>query len=92
MKKRNITYKGTEFPIIELPIDLIETEARLCGVNYSVIIADIELYYAIEDGVINNEVEAKNIDSLIYYYCDSGFVASNPTIDDIVKYFIDSDN
>lgn len=90
MEKRNITYKGTEFPIIELPINLIETEARECGVNYPVIIADVELYYAIEDGLSNNEVEESNIDSLIYYYCDSGFVASNPTIDEIVEYFIDN--
>ncbi len=78
MEKRNITYKGIEFPIIELPIDLIEIESRERGENYSVIIADVELYYAIEDGLLNNECEESNIDSLIYYYCDSGVI--NPIL------------
>ena len=35
----------------------------------------------------NDNSTAVEIDNSIFYYCDSGFVASKPTEEDVIKYF-----
>ena len=36
---------------------------------------------------MNGDREANEIDNTIYYYCDSGFCASEPTEEQVIQYF-----
>lgn len=82
MKKSYINYKGTDYPVIEIELSKISNENS----NEIVIIADYELFKDIEEDYENNNQEAINIDNMIYFYCDSGFIASNKTEKEIIKY------
>lgn len=88
-----LTYKGIDYPIVCISASLIDTEAIPCG-GYGIYrLADIELWNAIknddDDEPKGKEEEA--IDNSIYYYCDSGFVAGNPSVEDVINYFTELD-
>ena len=55
-------------------------------------VADYELWAAIEDDYENESSarhsEAVGIDNDIYFYCDSGFIASDPTDEQIIEELI----
>lgn len=87
MKRDIITYKGVKYPIIEIARNLIDSEWKNTDSSLSYMIADKELWFAIEKDYEDNNSMAIEIDNLIFYYCDNGFVASEPTEEEVIKYF-----
>ena len=87
MKRDTIIYKGIEYPIIEIARNLVDSEWKDSDSSVTYIIADIELWLAIEKDYENNNSAAIEIDNSIFYYCDSGFVASKPTEEEVIEYF-----
>ncbi len=87
MKRDIITYKGVKYPIIEIARNLIDSEWENTDSSLSYTIADNELWSAIEKDYEDNNSMAIEIDNLIFYYCDNGFVASEPTEEEVIKYF-----
>lgn len=84
MKKYFEEWNGKMFPVrtVMLPQELGGFEAN---------VADYELWNAIRYYVENlRDLEASRIDNDIYYYCDSGFIASDPTDEEIIDYLIKS--
>ena len=82
MERSSINYKGVDYPTVEIALSKvsdIDSEAL-------VTIADYELWAAIEDDYENGVKEAVCIDNNVYYYCDSGFIASNPTESEVIEY------
>lgn len=75
MERSNINYKGIDYPIIEISLSKVSDIES----DEIVTIADCELWMAIEDDYYNGDKEAVWLDDKIYFYCDSGFIASNPT-------------
>lgn len=51
-----------------------------------VCVADYELYVALEDDINARDIDARMIDQDIYFYCDSGFIASDPSDEEIIRY------
>ena len=87
MKRDTIIYKGIEYPVIEIAQNLVDSELRYTCSSFTYIIADIELWFAIKKDYENDNSTAVEIDNSIFYYCDSGFVASKPTEEEVIKYF-----
>ena len=86
MKRDTIIYKGIEYPVIEIARNLIDSEWKSSDSSVTYIIADIDLWFAIEEDYENNDSTAVDIDNSIFYYCDSGFVASKPTEEEVIEY------
>lgn len=87
MKRNIITYKGVDYPVIEIARNLIDSEWENADSSFTYLIADIELWFALEEDYENGDTMATGIDNSIFYYCDSGFVASEPTEEEVIKYF-----
>ena len=87
MKRDIITYKGVEYPVIEIARNLIDSEYKTADSSFTYILADIELWFALEEDYENSDSLAVDIDNSIFYYCDNGFVASEPTEEEVIKYF-----
>ena len=81
MEKGVIIYNGVEYPTIDIEWSKVSDVHS----DEMVTIADIELWYAMKDDYDNDVKKAVAIDNRIYYYCDSGFVASNPTEEEIIE-------
>jgi len=82
MEKYFEEWNGKKFPVrvIQLPEELGGFVAN---------VADFDLWDAIRYHVEQlRDLEASRIDNDIYYYCDSGFIASDPTDEDIVEYLL----
>ena len=77
-----IEYKGKSYPTrwVYLMNALFKGQCAL------VQIADYELWEAIRNDYDAGIAEAIEIDNGIYFYCDSGFIASEPTDDEIIEY------
>lgn len=82
MERSNINYKGIDYPTIEIPLSKVSDIES----DEIVTIADCELWVAIEDDYYNCDKEAVWLDDKIYFYCDSGFIASNPTESEVIEY------
>ena len=82
MERSNINYKGIDYPTIEIPLSKVSDIES----DEIVTIADCELWAAIEDDYYNGDKEAVWLDDKIYFYCDSGFIASNPTESEVIEY------
>ena len=82
MEKYFEEWNGKKFPVrkIQLPEELGGFVAN---------VADFELWNEIKYHVEQlRDLEASRIDNDIYYYCESGFIASDPTDEDIVEYLL----
>lgn len=82
MEKYFEEWNGKKFPVrvIQLPEELGGFVAN---------VADFELWNEIQYHVEQlRDLEASRIDNDIYYYCDSGFIASDPTDEEINEYLI----
>lgn len=77
-----IEYKGVQYPVRLVYLMNVEFHGQ-CENAY---IADVELWAAIESDCDAGVREAIDIDNDIYFYCDSGFIASEPTDDEIIEY------
>lgn len=80
MEKYFEEWDGKKFPVreVELPEELGGFVANVAGYE---LWRSIEAYYLLDD-------DARSIDNSIYYYCDSGFIESDPTDEEIVDYLI----
>lgn len=88
MKRTTITYKDSTYDAIEIEAYKIDKEITDENVMYT--ICDIELWDAVLP-CLKGDKEANDIDNQIYYYCDSGFCASNPTEEEVIAYFKEMD-
>ena len=81
MEKYYEEWNGKKFPVREvtLPEELGGFVAK---------VTDVELYHEYELEYERGDSKAVELDSSIYYFCDSGFIASDPTDEEIVKYLI----
>ena len=82
MERSKINYKGIDYPTIEIALSKVSNIES----NELVTIADYELWAAIEDDYEDGDTEALWIDNNVYFYCDSGFIASNPTESEVIEY------
>ena len=81
MEKYYEEWDGKKFPVRE-----IRLPEELGGFVTNV--ATSELWDAIEDAYNADDKIAKNIDDSIYFYCEYGFIESDPTDEEIVEYLI----
>ena len=81
MEKYYEEWDGKKFPVRE-----IQLPEELGGYNANV--ADVDLWDAIEEDYNNGNSEAHALDNDIYFYCDYGFIASDPTDEEIIEYLI----
>lgn len=79
MEKYFEKWNGKKFPVrkVELPEELGGFVAN---------VATIELWDAIEAVYNVGGQTAHNIDDSIYFYCERGFIESDPTDGEIVEY------
>lgn len=68
----------------KFPVRVVKLPEELGGFVANV--ADYELWAAIEDDCEEDNAFAISIDNSIYFYCDSGYIASDPTDEEIVEY------
>ena len=80
MKKYYEQWKGEKFPV--RTITLPESWDYYSPVN----VADYELWKAIEEDCDNGNKDAIELDNSIFFFCDSGFIESDPTDEEIIKY------
>lgn len=82
MEKYFEEWNGKKFPVRVVSVD-----AEYFG--YSPIkVADIDLWFAIEEDYNNGNTDADIIDNSIYCYFNSGVIASDPTDKEIIEYLI----
>lgn len=81
MEKYFEEWNGKKFPVREVMLP-----EELGG--YKANVADVDLWDAIEDDYNNGNSEANALDNDIYFYCDYGFIESNPTDEEIIDYLI----
>lgn len=82
MEKYYEEWKGKQFPVREVMLPVFDD----MNGKVNVYVADYELYAALEDDINAKDIDARLIDEDIYFYCDSGFIASDPTDEEIVEY------
>ena len=75
---------GVKFPVRVLPVDEVEVGFSPIKVADTALWAAIECDYNHEDA--ENHSEAVDLDNEIYYYCDSCFIASDPSDEEIREY------
>ncbi len=75
-------YNDKQFPVRSVYIINVEYYGQARWAKF----ADWELWAEIEDDVNNGVEEAIQIENEIYHFCDSGFIASNPSDNEIIKY------
>lgn len=84
MDKYYEKWNGVEYPVRVVPIP------EEWGFGSPAIVADIELWSAIEYACNHEESEqhsdAIDLDNEIFFYCDSGLVASDPSDEYLVEY------
>ena len=77
-------WDGKKYPVRLVPVD------EKCGVGSPIAVADYELWKAIEYACdhedAENHSESVDLDREIYYYCKSGFIASDPSDEEIREY------
>lgn len=81
MNKYFEEWDGKKFPVRE-----VELPEELGGFITNV--ATSELWDAIEDAYNTGDKTANNIDNSIYFYCEYGFIESDPTDKEIVEYLL----
>lgn len=82
MNKYFEEWNGKKFPVREVMFNVCDDMETIVKV------ADVDLWDAIEEDYNNGISDAHALDNGIYYYCDYGFIASDPTDEEIVDYLI----
>lgn len=82
MEKYFEEWDGKKFPVVEVVFEVCD------GTETMVKVADVDLWDAIEEDYNNGNSDAHALDNDIYFYCDYGFIASDPTDEEIVEYLI----
>lgn len=85
MVKGWIEFDGFMYPIIKIEGKKIDNE---CTTDEVYTICDINLWTdVLERPCMNGDKKANEIDAQIFFYCDNGLVASNPTEEEVIEYF-----
>lgn len=86
MKRITLEYNGFVYPAIEIEAYKIDKEINDKTIFFT--ICDIEFWWdVLERPCMSGDREANEIDRQIYYYCDSGFCANEPTEQQVIDYF-----
>ena len=81
-----VEYGGYKYPAIQIEGEKIDNECAVKGEMYT--ICDIEFWWdVLEHPCMNGDREANEVDGEIFYYCDCGFCASDPTEEQVIEYF-----
>lgn len=84
-----VEYGGWQYPAIQIEGNKIDKE---CETDAMYTICDVEFWNdVLERPCMSGDAEANEVDSEIYYYCDSGFCASEPTEEQVIEYFKELD-
>jgi hypothetical protein len=77
------TINGKEFPIREIYIgDLFNI-----GIDYGVVrVADYDMFAEYKDMYNDGDDEICALDNSIFFFCDSGYLQTNPTDEDLRDY------
>ena len=75
-------WDGKQFPVREVMFNVCD------DMETTVKVADADLWDAIEEDYNNGNSDAHALDNDIYFYCDYGFIESDPTDEEIVEYLI----
>ena len=84
MKNDVIEYRGKEYPVRE--IMLTGKLAEEYGDEYPYHVSTTALWDKIENKFYEGNEEAVEIDNSIFFYCEEGFIESNPTDEEIIKH------
>lgn len=85
-----VEYGGWQYPAIQIEAYKIDKEVTNKNLMYT--ICDVEFWNdVLERPCMSGDAEANEVDSEIYYYCDSGFCASEPTEEQVIEYFKELD-
>ena len=88
MERSYIEYKDKRYPVVRISANAIAPgHFENAPDDYEVTIADWDLWNAIQEDYEKGVREAIDIDNDIFYYCDSGFIATGPTEGEVVHYF-----
>lgn len=87
MTKEFVTYKGVQYPMRQVWLDDIYNEGYLMG---DVWVAPVDLYDAYKEDFYNNVKDIVSLDESIFFFCESGFLESDPTDEEIVNYLIEN--
>ena len=82
MNKYYEEWNGKKFPVREVMFNVCDDMKTIVKV------ADIDLWDAIDEDHDNGNPEAHALDNDIYFYCEYGFIESDPTDEEIVDYLI----
>lgn len=84
-----VEYGGWQYPAIQIEGKKIDKE---CETDAMYTICDVEFWNdVLYRPCTIGDAEANEVDSEIYYYCDSGFCASEPTEEQVIEYFKELD-
>lgn len=85
MNRSYITYKNFKYPIVTIEKDIVNSLGQKIS---AITLADIDLWFGIEEDYNEGNSTAIEIDKSIYHYCPSNFLAKNPTDKEITDYLI----
>lgn len=80
METINIEYNGKSYPCVEVDFEDVYND----GTSFLTLVAEEPLWNVLEDKVNDGEEEATEIDNMIAYYLPDGFLANNPTYEEVV--------
>ena len=86
MERDCIRFNGKDYPTISIEGSKIDPE---CETDAMYTICDIDLWDALRPLVDDGNDKAYHIDEQVFFYCDNGFVASEPTEQEVIDYFKD---
>lgn len=89
IKRGSIIYNGVTYATLEVSASIIAPDEFKDEDNITLKLADFDVWCAISDPELDcpKGILESNIDDDIYYYCDNGFIESNPTIEELKAYF-----
>lgn len=80
MKKSKIEWKGKDYIVREVNLP------EKWGYNNPVDVAEEDLWKEIEDSYNNGDKKAESIDNSIFFYCETDFIKSDPTDEELINY------
>lgn len=89
MERPTIIYKGKEYPTFTFNAHLVfdEVSEHDCfGVPIQYTVAEVALWDAIKDDLVNNDRTAIKIDESVYFYCENGIISDGHSDDEIIEY------
>ena len=86
LNRSTITFKGQEYPFVEIKYNDVFDGETECIVNVSVESLQTAL---IKEGLNEGNKEAKSVDDMVFFYVEDEFLSKNPSYKEVVKYIKD---